>query len=111
MFHFSIFHVSTYGVEMIVRSGDIISWKIWQPFVRLFRHCVGVSRDGGYVQGFIKVFFPRVSHCRKGKGTVEKGFRNGRLEGRPSSVNLRRFESPWGELLREDGLWEGGVAR
>jgi hypothetical protein len=44
-----------------------------------------------------------VSHWSKGKGTVEKGFDNGRLERRPSSVNLRRFESPWGKSLK--GRW------
>jgi hypothetical protein len=57
-------------------------------------------RDGGHVQGFVKIFFPRVSHWSKGKGTLEKGFDNGRLERRPSSVNLRRFESPWGKSLK-----------
>jgi hypothetical protein len=50
-------------------------------------------------KGFIKIFFPRVSHWSKGKGTLEKGFDNGRLERRPSSVNLRRFESSWGEII------------
>jgi hypothetical protein len=52
--------------------------------------------DDVHVKGFVKVIFPRVSHWRKGKGTMEKGFDNGRLEGRCSSVNLRRFEPPWG---------------
>jgi hypothetical protein len=72
---------------------------------------LGVSRDGGHVKGFIKVFFTRVSHWSKGKGTLEKGFDNGRLERKPSSVNFRRFEPLWGEVLREEGFWEGGVAR
>jgi hypothetical protein len=61
---------------------------------------VGVSRDGGHVKGFVEVLFPRVSHWSKGKGTVEKGFDNERLEGRPSSVDLRRFEPPWGKRLK-----------
>jgi hypothetical protein len=74
-----IFHFLTYGIEMIIGSGHIVSWKIWQPFVRLFWNCVGVSRDGGHVQGFIKFLFQRVSHWIKGKGTMEKGFDNGRL--------------------------------
>jgi hypothetical protein len=38
-----------------------------------------------------------VSHWSKGKGTLEKGFDNGRFERRPSSVNLRRLESSLGE--------------
>jgi hypothetical protein len=39
---------------------------------------------------------------------VEEGFDNGRLEGRPSSVDLRRFEPPWGKRLRRGrvlGRW------
>jgi hypothetical protein len=94
MFHLCIFHVLAYGVEMIIHNGDIISQKLQQPFVRLFRHCVGVTKDGGHVKGFIKAFCPRVIHWSKGKGTVKKGFDNRRLEGRPSSVYLRRFEPP-----------------
>jgi hypothetical protein len=76
---------------MIDCSDDIVSQKLWQPFVRLFRHCVGVSRDGGDVKGFVKVFFPSVSHWSEGKGTMEKGFDNDRFKGRPSSVNFIRF--------------------
>jgi hypothetical protein len=91
MFHFYIFHVSTYDIEMIVYSGDIVSSKLWQPFMRLFRYYAGVFRDGGHVKWFIKVFFPRVSHLIKGKGTLENDFYNWRLEGRPSSVNLIIF--------------------
>jgi hypothetical protein len=75
--------------------------------VRLFRNCVWVSRDGGHVQGFIKVFYPRVSYWSKGKGIVEKGFDNMRHEGRPSSVNLRRFEPPWGESIKRRWILGG----
>jgi hypothetical protein len=53
--------------------------------------------DGGHVKGFVEVLFSRVSHWIKGKGTMEQVFDNERLEGRPSSVDLRRFEPPWGE--------------
>jgi hypothetical protein len=41
--------------------------------------------------GFIKVFFPRVRHWSKGKGIMKNGFDNGRLERRPSYIDLRRF--------------------
>jgi hypothetical protein len=85
---------------MIINSDLIISWKVWKPFMRLFRHGIGISRDGGYVQGFIKVLFPRVRHWSKGKGTLEKGFVNEILERMPSSVNLRRIESPRGKSLK-----------
>jgi hypothetical protein len=101
MFHLCIFHVSAYGLEMIIHNGDIISRKLWQPFLRLFRHCVGVSRDGGHVQGFIKFLFPRVSHWNKGKGTMKKSFDNVRLEERPSSINLTRFEPHWMKTFKE----------
>jgi len=86
----------------------IVSRKLWQPFVRLFWNFVGVSRDGGHFKEFIKVLFPRVRHWRKGKGTVEFFFDNDRLEGRPSLVNLRRFEPPWGKNIkgrRVMGMW------
>jgi hypothetical protein len=63
------------------------------------------------VCNFVEVLCPRVSHWSKGKGTVAEGFDNGRLEGRPSSVDLRRFEPPWGKGLEDEGFWEGGVAR
>jgi hypothetical protein len=86
---------------MIVYNDDIVSRELQQPFVRLFWHCVGVSRDGGHVKGFVKVFFPRVSYWSKGKCTMEKVFDNGRFEGKASSVNLRRFEPLWGNVLRE----------
>jgi hypothetical protein len=36
-----------------------------------------------------------MSHCGEGKETLEQGFDNGRVMRRPSSVNLRRFESSW----------------
>jgi hypothetical protein len=81
---------------MIINNDHIISWKIWQPLIRLFHHCIRVSRDGGHVNVFIKVIFPRVIHWRKGKATMKKGFDNERLEGRLSLVNFRRFEPPWG---------------
>jgi hypothetical protein len=60
--------------------------------------------DSGHVKGFIEVLFPRVSHWSKGKGTVEEGFDNGRLERRPSLVNLRRLEP-----LRAKRLGRGRV--
>jgi hypothetical protein len=41
-----------------------------------------------------------VIHWSKGKGIVEEGFENGRLEGRPSSVDLRRFEPPRGKRIK-----------
>jgi len=62
--------------------------------MKLFRHGIGISRNGRHVQGIVEIFFPRVSHWSKGKGTLEKGLDNERLERRPSSVNLRRLESP-----------------
>jgi hypothetical protein len=48
--------------------------------------------DIGHVKVFLEVSFPRVSHWSKGKGYMEKGFSNGRLERRPSLVKLRRLE-------------------
>jgi hypothetical protein len=39
---------------------------------------------------------------------MEEGFDNGRLEGRPSLVDLRRFEPPRGKRLRRGrvlGRW------
>jgi len=42
---------------------------------------------------------------------VEEGFDNERLERRPSSVDLGRFEPPWGKGLGEEGFWEGEVTR
>jgi hypothetical protein len=42
---------------------------------------------------------------------MEKGFSNGRLERRPSLVNLRRLEPPGGKGLGKESFWEGGVAR
>jgi len=63
-------------------------------------YTIGRDMDNGHVKGFVKVFFPRVSHWSKWKGTMEKGFDNEILEGRPSSVNLRRFESPWGKRIK-----------
>jgi hypothetical protein len=44
----------------------------------------------------------------QGKGTVEKGFDNGRLGGRSSLVNLRRLEPPRGKRFRRGrvlGRW------
>jgi hypothetical protein len=63
--------------------------------------------DGGHVQGFIKVFFPRLIHWIKGKGTVKKVFHNGRLERRPFSVDLRSFESALGKSVK--GRWILGI--
>jgi hypothetical protein len=103
MFYFFIFHVSSHGIEMIVNSDHIISWKLFQPFMRLFRHGIGISWNGDHVQGFIKVLFLRVNHCSKGKGTLENGLDNRRLERRPSLVNLRRFETPQGKSI--NGRW------
>jgi hypothetical protein len=50
--------------------------------------------DVGHVDRFLEVLFPWVSHWSKGKGTMEEGFNNGRLERRASLVNLRRLEPP-----------------
>jgi hypothetical protein len=64
--------------------------------------------DGGHVKGFIEVFFPRVIHWSKGKGTLKEGFDNKRLEGRPSLVYLIRFEPPKGKMIRRGrvlGRW------
>jgi hypothetical protein len=58
-----------------------------------------VSLDSGNVKGFVEVHCPRLSHWSKGEGILEEGFDNERLEGRPSLVHLRRFES-----LRWKGL-------
>jgi hypothetical protein len=55
--------------------------------------------DNGHIEGFVEVLFQRVSHWRKGKGTIEDGFDNMRLERRPSLVNLRRLEPPRGKRL------------
>jgi hypothetical protein len=60
--------------------------------------------DIGHVKGFVEVCFPRVSHWNKRKGIVEKGFSNGRLERRPSLVNLRRIEPPRGKILGERSI-------
>jgi hypothetical protein len=60
-----------------------------EPFVDFFGHCIRVSLDVDHVERIVEVFFPRESHWGKGKGTVEKGFNNGRLERRPSLVDLR----------------------
>jgi hypothetical protein len=59
--------------------------------------------DGGHVEGFVKVLFPRVIQWSKGKGIVEEGFDNGVLDGRPSSVGLRRFDPPRGKWIRGGG--------
>jgi hypothetical protein len=85
---------------MIVNSHDIVSRKFWQPFFRLFQHCVGVSMDGGHVNGFVNLFFLRTSHWSKGKGTMKKGFDNERFKGRHFLVNFRRFEAPQGKGLK-----------
>jgi hypothetical protein len=61
--------------------------------------------DDGHVQWFINVLFPRVRHWINGKGTVENGFDNGRLNRMPSSVHIRSIESPRGKSL------EGGRIR
>jgi hypothetical protein len=55
---------------------------------------VRVTLDIGHVKGFVEVPCPRVSHWNKRNGIMEKGFNNGRLERRPSLVNLRRLEPP-----------------
>jgi hypothetical protein len=57
--------------------------------------------DIGHVKGFVEVPFPRASHWNKRKGIMEKGFSNGRLERRPSLVNLRRLEPPRGKRFGE----------
>jgi hypothetical protein len=44
-----------------------------------------------------------VGHWRNDKGTLEKGFDDVIFEKRPSSINLRRLESPWGKSLK--GRW------
>jgi hypothetical protein len=88
---------------MIIKSDHIISRKLWKPFIRLFWHGIGISRNGGHVQGFVEIIFPRLSHWSKGKGTLEKGFDNMRLERRTYLVNLRRCESPWGKSI--NGRW------
>ena len=62
---------------------------------------VRVTLDIGHVKGFVEVSFPRSIHWRKGKGFMEKGFSNGRLEGRPSLVNLRSIEPPTGKRFGE----------
>jgi hypothetical protein len=64
--------------------------------------------DIGHVKGLVEVFSQRVSHWSKRKGIMEKGFNNGRLERRPSLVNLRRFEPPRGKRFgkgRVLGRW------
>jgi hypothetical protein len=64
--------------------------------------------DVGHVERFVEVLFPRVSHWSKRKGTMEEGFNNGRLERRPSLVNLRRLEPPRGKRFgkgRVLGRW------
>jgi hypothetical protein len=61
--------------------------------------------DIGHVKGFVEVPFPRESHWNKRKGIMEKGFSNGRLERRPSLVNLRRIEPPRGVIAQVVG-WE-----
>jgi hypothetical protein len=53
--------------------------------------------DIGHIKGFVEVYYPRASHWSNGKGFMEKGFSNGRLERRPSLVNLRRREPPRGK--------------
>jgi hypothetical protein len=57
--------------------------------------------DIGHVKGFLEVPFSRVSHWNKREGFMEKGFSNGRLERRPSLVNLRRLEPPRGKHFGE----------
>ena len=57
--------------------------------------------DIGHVKGFVEVPFPRVIHWNKRKGIMENGFDNGRLERRPSLVNLRRLEPPRGKRFGE----------
>jgi hypothetical protein len=57
--------------------------------------------DIGHVKGFVEVSCPRAIHWNKRKGIMEKGFSNGRLEGRPSLVNLRSIEPPTGKRFGE----------
>jgi hypothetical protein len=111
MFNTYIVHLSAHDIQMILNSNYIVSWELWQPLVGLFWHSIGVSLDSGHVKGFVEVLFLRESHWSKGKGTVEKGFDNGRLEGRSSLVNLRRLEPPKGKRIGRGRFWGGGVAR
>jgi hypothetical protein len=99
MFNFCIVHVSAHDIKMILIDHYIVSWELWKTLVKLFWHCIGVSLDSGHVKGFVEVFFPKVIHWSKGKGIVEKYFDNGRLEGRPYLVDLRRFEPPRGKIF------------
>jgi hypothetical protein len=62
--------------------------------------------DIGHVKGFVEVSCPRPSHWNKRKGFMEKGFRNRRIERRPSLVNLRRFEPPRGKRFGERRILE-----
>jgi hypothetical protein len=55
--------------------------------------------DIGHVKGFVEAPFPREIHWSKRNGFMEKGFSNGRLERRPSLVNLRRLEPPRGKMF------------
>jgi hypothetical protein len=76
---------------MVLKGHYIISWEIWKPLFRLLWNSIGVSLDGGHVKGFVEVLFPRESNWSKGKGIMEKGFDNERLEKRPYLVYLGRI--------------------
>ena len=94
MLNTCIVHVPTRDINMVLNSYHIVSWELWQPLVDFFWHFIRVSLDVGHVERFVEVLFPRVSHWIKRKGTMEEGLDNGRLEGRPSSIDLRRFKPP-----------------
>jgi len=99
MFDPCIVHVSAHDIKMILNGHYIVSLELWQPLVRLFWHCIGVSLDSGHVKGFVEVFFLKEIHWIKGKGTLENRFDNGRIKRRPYLVELRRLEPPMGKIL------------
>jgi len=99
MFYSFIFLVSTNYIEVFFSCDHIVSWKLWQPFVDLFRHGIGISNNGSHVQGIVEVFFPRTIHWFKGDITVEKSFDNEGIKWKISSINLGRLKSSRGKGL------------
>jgi hypothetical protein len=96
-----IFHVTTHEINVVFNNYHIVSWELWQLLVDLCWHFVRVTLDIGHAKGFVEVPFPRESHWNKRNGFMEKRFSKGRLERRPSLVNLRRLEAPRGKRFGE----------
>jgi hypothetical protein len=105
---YCIVHISSHDINVVFASYHIVPWELWKLLVDICWHLVRLTLDIVHVKGFVEVSFPRASHWSKGKGFMEKVFSNGRLERRPTLVNLRRLEPPRGKRfgeIRVMGRW------